>query len=233
MRKNILALLLSLVISVSQSFAFTTSLAQTSGNRQEQSRIEQEAAKLYNTLASLSLSERRTLFRGLTSELKSEIWKTHLRSYLSKHPDLKDEQKEVIQRAITFMNPELYDIPRDSPEFLEKVHRPMQLLEEQLLQVFSRDVAREILSVPGGPEPKQEENPTLPPVVSKKTSLVSKLNSPKVRSAEECGCSSRSDWCPQDLSCHNLGCSPRCCCGSMWLYTCNGECALIIWVKNS
>ncbi len=96
MRKNILVLLVLIIIS---SFNFTTSLAQTTAE-QPQSKIEQEAAKLYDDLSLLSIKDRKTFYSSLTPELKSELWKVQLRSYLSKHSDLTDTQKKAIADAI-------------------------------------------------------------------------------------------------------------------------------------
>lgn len=239
MRKNMLALLTVLTISVSTVFAFTTSPVQSGVNQQAQSRVEQEAARLYSTLAPLTMSERRKVFSESSSEMKSELWKAHFRSYLSKS-DLTDAQKEVIQSALSWVSPRHYDIPKDSPEFEENVHKPAQRLEQKFKEVFSRELAREIVSLLGGPEPKTvgAATATSQPVVrkiassveNKKASGVSKSKPGAVSQSPTCNCSTASDYCGEWYECHNEGCRRPFwdMCGFMGLYTCNGECHAVI-----
>lgn len=248
MRKNILVLLALLVMSVSLDFHFTASSAQTIAEQQAQSGVEQEASRLYSTLSSLSINDRKTLYKGLTPELKSELWKVQLRSYLSKHSDLTDKQREAIEGAIAFITPQLFKIPQDSPDWEEKVDKPVQLLTKRILEVFPREVARELLTILGGPEPlvsldlrrinsglglinsgcgraTQEANLGL----NKKQPLIFRLISGSFAQVS-CDCSRRSDWCLQEQECIISNCEQNCCCGFFYLYTCNGECALIIYV---
>lgn len=151
MQKNILILL---VTSIILGFSFTNSLAQTTAEQQAQSVIEQEAARLYNNLSLLSINDRKSVYSSLTPELKSELWKVQSRSYLSKHSDLTDEQKKAIADAIVFIRPEFYKIPPDSPDWEEKVNKPLQLFEKRMLEVFPRGVIREFLTNLGGSEPR-------------------------------------------------------------------------------
>src|SRR5947209_1303979 len=109
-------------MSVSLGFAFTASLAQTGIDQHAQSKDEQEAARLYATLPSLSMRDRKVLFNGLTPELKSELWKAHLRLYLSKHPDFTEKQEAAVQGAIALLTPRLFDIPQNSPDWQANVH---------------------------------------------------------------------------------------------------------------
>lgn len=119
MWKNILVFLVLLVVSVSLVFLPATSLAQTP-EQPAQSEIEEKAVRIYSNLSFLSISERKALFQELTPELKSEIWRVQLRSYLSKHPDLTDKQRQAIESMIAFLKPQFYEIPQDSPEWEEK-----------------------------------------------------------------------------------------------------------------
>lgn len=141
-------------MSVVLSFNLTTSLAQTTGGQQVQSAIEQEAARLYSDLSLLSINDRKSLYISLTPELKSELWKVQLKSYLLKHSDLTDKQKKAIADAIIFIRPEFYKIAPDSPDWEEKVNKPIQLLEKRMLEVFSREAFRELLTNLGGSEPQ-------------------------------------------------------------------------------
>lgn len=212
-------------MGVSPVFVSTTSSAQTVANQRAQTSVEQEAARLYSTLAPLSMNDRKEVFIGLTSELKSEVWKAHLRSYVSKHPELTEKQKEAVQSAIALVTPRLFEISEDSPEWQKNVDEPIQRLERKVLEVFSREAARELLTVLGGPEPKQAN-----PVLIKKTSLKLKPISRGVQPDPTCTCSTRDDWCPQDYTCIPDPCARTWPCGTFFSRVCNGMCAYIIYV---
>ena len=151
MRKNILVLLALLVMSVSLNFHFTTSLAQTA-EQPVQSAIEVEAKRIYSNLNVLSIRERKAFYQELTPELKSEVWRVQLRSFLSKHPDLTDKQRQSIESLIVFLTPQVYEIPQDSPGWEEKVNNPLQNITKRINEVFPREVVRELLTVLGGSE---------------------------------------------------------------------------------
>ena len=225
MRKNISGLFVTLVMSVSLGLGFTASLAQTGVDQYAQSKDEQEAARLYTTLPSLSMRDRKALFNGLTPELKSELWKAHLRLYLSKHLDFTEKQRAAVQGAIALITPRLFDIPQDSPDWQTNVHEPIQRLMRKILEVFPREVARELLTFLGGPEPQQESNLML----TKKDLPAFKPISRSV-AQRDCTCSTRSDWCSGETECLAGNCQATRGCGTFWLYSCNGECGLIIEV---
>ncbi len=216
---------------------------------QTQSEIKEKAVKIYSNLSLLSINERKALFGGLTPELKSEIWKVHLRSYLSKHSDLTDEQRKAIESQIVFLTPQVYEIPQDSPEFEEKVNKPMQLLKKKMLEVFSREVVRELLNVLGGSESALSLN-------VERVNFVSELSNPGCAKTKQktnswltkkeiqtqqpfkqtsisfvpidCNCSTKS---PSDCfvrqGCYSTGCSQKYLCGDYWFYVCNGECLIM------
>ena len=156
--------------------------------------------------------------------MKSELWKTHLKSYLSKHPNLTEKQKEAIQNTITFLTPQLFNVPPGTPDFQTKVQEPLQRLAQQLIEVFSPKVVQELLEVLGGPEPAQQ---SIQPI-----SLALKSGS---RSAlyPNCTCATMSDtcsfWYGQGWFCEFGG--PLICaftdsgCGFLWLSPCDGICA--------
>jgi hypothetical protein len=224
MRKDIRVLFVSLLMSVTVVFAFSSPLPQAGDNKQAEDRINEEAARLYNTLSSLSMDDRRALFNGLTPEFKSALWKMHFKSYLSKHPDLTEKQREAIQSAIALATPQLFEISPDSPEWQTKAKEPLDRLTQQFLEVFPREVARELLAVLGGPEPKQESN--LPLI--KKTSLKFR---PIIRNATQdvsCGCSTSSDWCSGESECLTDDCKQHRGCGTFFFFTCDGRCFVVI-----
>lgn len=249
MRKNNLVLLVSLTISVIFNFQLTTSLAQTSNEQLARNVSEEQAVRIYNSLSLLSKSDRKDFYRGLTSELKSEIWKLQLRSYLVKHPDLSDKQKQAIEELIVFIKPHIFEIPQDNPDFEEKVNKPVQFFTKKMTEVFPGEIVRELLTVLGSSE-------SISVLHYNRINFISKLAKPECDSTEQetnlgiikkpirtqpqafklisasyppenCDCSIRSDWCPEGLECVTSNCQPRCCCGTFLLYTCNGVCAYV------
>lgn len=246
MRKNILILIVLLVMSVISGFHFTTSLAQTA-KPQAQSAIKEEAARIYSSLSLFSKSDRRAFYKEFKPEIKSELWKIQFRSYLSKHSELTDKQRQVIEDGIAFVTPEIYKIPQDSPEWEEKVDKPAQLLKEKMLEVFPREAAKELLTVLGGsvsPVSLNIRRINFVPGISDagcngtgqatsselmRKSIKTQSQSFRIISAsfdgpETCDCSTRSDWCPEGTSCTALSCQQAQFCGTAGLYICNGLC---------
>lgn len=247
MRKNILIVL---VMNLVLGFNFTISLAQTTDELQTQNEIKEKAVRFHSNLSLLSISERKALFGGLTPELKSEIWKVQLRSYLSKHPDLTDKQRKAIEFAIVFIKPQVYEIPQHNPEFEEKVNKPMLLLEKKMLEVFSQEVVRELLNVLGGSQSAVSLNVQRIKFVSGLgksgcASTTQQTNSwlPKNKIQaqqpfkqtsvslvfDQCACSTRSSGdCFVKDTCLSDGCSQQNWCGRAWAYVCDGDCYIMM-----
>ncbi|HEX8073234.1 MAG TPA: bacteriocin fulvocin C-related protein [Pyrinomonadaceae bacterium] len=228
MRKNIVVLFVALVMGVNLTYVFTTPLAQTGTEPQAQSKIEREAAKLYGSLNSLSLSERRALFNDLTPEFKAEVWKTHLRVYLTSHPELNEKQREVVLSAIALITPRLYTFAEDSPEWQKNVDEPLRGLSQRFLEVFSRETAQPLLTVLGEAAAQEESSP----VLIKKPALTFKPTSHGVVNGD-CSCSTRSDWCSGESECLKSACSESSWgCGTFGVYSCNGECFVVIIARR-
>lgn len=159
MRRNIRVLLVLLGMSVSTVvFGSTISLAQKVENNQMRCGADEEDARLYRTLSSLPMRDRKTILNDLTPEAKSRLWKVHLRSYLSKHPELTEKQREAIQSVIALITPRLFEIPPDTPEFETEVVEQGQRLRKKFLELFPPKVVHELLEKLGGPEPPKESD---------------------------------------------------------------------------
>jgi hypothetical protein len=245
MRKNILFLL---VLGVVSGFHCVTSLAQTT-EPQTQSAIEEQSAKIYNSLSLFSKSDKGAYYKSFTPEIKSELWKIQLKSYLSKHSELTDKQRKIIEDGIAFITPDVYKISQNSREWEEKVNKPAQLLKDRMLEVFPLEVAKKLLTELGGaPAPvtlnfrqinfipgvnsagcggaKQTANPELmrKPIKTQQH-LFSVISAGLV--PETCDCSIYSDWCVQGTECDYGNCKQAQFCGTLGLYVCNGICILV------
>lgn len=74
-RRNFLATIVSLVMSANLCFALTNQSPQT-GEKNPQKDLTREAAGIYNTLSSLPEKDRKTIYQGLSPEIRSELWRT-------------------------------------------------------------------------------------------------------------------------------------------------------------
>jgi len=175
-----------------------------------QHRVAEKALDLsqtYEALSVLPVGYRKAIFRNLTAEAKSELWRTHMRVYLSEHPELMEDQRNVILDGIALATPQLFEIPEDSPEWLAKVHAPLELLKERALGIFPHAVAVEIFAQLGKP---------VPPDVG--TALLR-------GGGGGCTCSQGEDWCPGSYQCFDSDCNyTRYGCGTLWLFPCDGDC---------
>lgn len=247
MRKGIMFLLILVGISAGLGLRFTTSLAQTAG-QPAPGAIEEQAGRIYNNLYILPIRDRKELFSGLTPELKSELWKVQFRSYLLKHPDLTDDQRQAIEAAIVHFTPQLYKIPEGSADWEEKVHKPTQLVTKRIFAVFPPEVAKELVTVLGGSDSPQSFNfgriNSFRGVIISSCAKSSRQNAilrlikkptetqtqavaiiPASYSQEDCYCSTRSPSdCPAGLECLVDDCRQVLFCGDYYLYTCNGSC---------
>lgn len=214
--------IMAVVFFLSVTFAFSTTplkLGVTAGENPKLPKLQAaehgvDHYKTYDALSALPINSKRAVFRALSAEAKSELWKIHMNLYLAEHPNLTEDQRNVILDAIALVAPQLYEVSKDNPEWLANVHAPLQSLRKRASEVFSPSVAAEIFARLGKAD---HFNPT-------------KQNVLRIRALVtqgECDCSMGSDWCPGDYVCVDEDCQRTSSgCGSLWLYPCDGICRL-------
>lgn len=69
-------------------------------------------AEYEKLLQAKSMSERRQMFRELSSERKAAVWTHHLRTTLERHPEFNEEQRALIEGALALITPAMYERPR-------------------------------------------------------------------------------------------------------------------------
>jgi hypothetical protein len=106
----------------------------------------------HRDISSRSLAERKELFEKLSSKEKSDLWRFHLALYLAHHSNLNREQRKVILDAMSLATPELFSISPDNPLWEVQVDKPLQLLNQRALAVFSKSEGAEIFNALGGYE---------------------------------------------------------------------------------
>jgi hypothetical protein len=67
--------------------------------------IEQEGLRKYMDLSILPVSQRRTVFKTLSPQHKSKLWKISMALYLTKRPELGKAQQEFILDAMALATP--------------------------------------------------------------------------------------------------------------------------------
>jgi hypothetical protein len=119
-----------------------------------------EITKIYEALSTLQISQRKAVFRTLSAEAKSDLWRMHMKLYLSQHPELTKDQKGVVLDGVALIAPQLFEVSNDSAEWLTKVQAPLESLRKRALEVFPPTVVAEIFTQLGKPSatrfPKEE-----------------------------------------------------------------------------
>jgi hypothetical protein len=112
-----------------------------------------EMLQKYREISALPMDKRRRAFSNASPNGRSDFMRTHLALYLPTHPDLNEEQKEVILEGISFLTPELYT---DSPDRKAKVAELLRDFESRIRAVFSHEEATNIFATLGPPEPQND-----------------------------------------------------------------------------
>jgi hypothetical protein len=205
-------LVVAFILSVTFVFATTSvKLGMTAGEAQSklsQDRVAVQAVDLYETyeaLSALPISSRKAVYRALSADAKSGLWRIHLTGYLTEHPELTEEQRGVIVDAIALVTPRLFEIAESNPNWLTDMHSPVELLKKRVLEVFPRGVAVGVFTQLGTPAPSHA------------------LDDEGGIGQSNCNCNTDSIW-----SCDN--CTAGGCkktpfgCGWLMFYECNGRC---------
>jgi hypothetical protein len=133
---------------------------------------QDELLQKYRDISSLPMADRRAAFRNASPKGSSDVMRTHLALYLSSHPDLNGEQKEVILEGMSLVTPELYT---DSADRKAKFAEPLRQFASRIGAVFSQEEAARIFATLGAPEPqnhyllKYRDNSTSPMAERKAT----------------------------------------------------------------
>lgn len=170
----------------------------------------------YLDISALSVHER--MERRVSANDKSDLWRIHLAFHLAKLPGLNTQQMEIILEFITIATPEVYDIPRNSSEWIIKVNGPVQLLTSRAREVFSRNEIAKIFSNLGGKKPSSRDSITSKEIIDRDIHIEPEWM---------CDCAFESDTCEGFEFCHRTLCEVPPGggeCGVLGLFVCNGRC---------
>jgi hypothetical protein len=154
----------------------------------------------------MTMKDRKEFFRTLTPERKSELWRKHYTTELTKHPELTADQKAVVDLAIVIASPDLFRSNLPDPCSAGSVFRTAgenAFKDAPLLRV-------EIFGQPAEPLPK-----------------FAHANSLNQDSKGTCECNETS-WC-NACTCgcpgvHGCNVPPGTGCGCFWNSSCNATC---------
>ena len=176
--------------------------------------VEQNRSKLptdYDELGRLPWAYRRVVLGELPPATRSALFQTHYERYALAHPDMSPAQRAVLDRAKELMTPDVYALPRESPEWKTRIGAPQAELERQARAAFDPDEVVQIFSTIGSEDPATVH---LPPATAK-------------AATEYCNCSTASDFCSSGYTCRYgvITCIyTSTFCGWNLLYSCNGMC---------
>jgi hypothetical protein len=196
-----------------------------------------EVAETYNRLHSpQGRGERLRAYAQLTSSMKSAIWIHQFRIALAEHPEFSPEQRTVLDDAIALFTPEFFEITFESPNWTDRVDRPLQKLTQRANDAFGVVLAGQLFAQLGPDNPNvgtKDVDRTEPSQPSNKPhASFQRLKSlrPAPEDLPNCYCSTTSDYCSFQFgpwwSCFGGGCvwGVNWGCGSALRYPCNGLC---------
>lgn len=174
-----------------------------------------DVLQAYKDISALPVSQRGDAFANSSAQKKSALWTLHMKLFLSKHPELTEEQRRIVSDAISLATPQFFEIRSDNPEWATKVDEPLQRLTQRAVEAFTPEVAYKIFGVIGDSDtPSQSRKNSASPAQVQKVSMAT----------PDCTCSISSDWCFL-RSCYGGGCWWKTSgCGTLYQYACTGLC---------
>ena len=162
---------------------------------------------------------RKEIMRALTPELRAEIWRQHIQTYIDTHPHLSSDAIPALQAAIALITPDLFDTGGS------KHRAETALIADQISALLGRAEAEYLLYRLG---PKDEKTASIEPLGMRLTNFVRDMLV-VLATADDCDCSS--GWgcdgfgnaCRTSGSCTADTEWPMC--GWLWNEECDGLCS--------
>lgn len=172
--------------------------------------------KTYAAFGELPVEYRRAAYQFTSDTLKSDFWREHLENYLTNHPQLTDDQRQVLLEGIQMVTPQFFAALSQKDDNLIKRRSRAQLsfLEVRAQAVLSHQQIGEIFAQLG-------------PATSEFVLLAPQGDQPKVIPIRpSCSCAQTHDFCPNGAGCgRGAGCvGTSVGCGWIWVNGCNGSC---------
>lgn len=185
-----------------------------------------DAEFIYDSISARSMPERRQVFAGLSAQMKRDLFAVHFERFLLQHPDLTEDQKQVVCDASAALSSQSLYSASSSEQLRDGVdgreHANLRRLAESAKAVLGPEGARALLAELGAPVP----NP--PSRVCARKMVGASVGAPSVNDdLPTCECNTWDDWCYGNSQCVSGGCYWRSYgCGTMFTYSCVGMCVL-------
>lgn len=181
---------------------------------QKANSLDDELLQKYREISTFKIEKRKEIFNNISPEEKSGLFRVHLILQLNNRPSLNQRQRDLIQEAIYLVTPEIYKLPKKSPQWIT-LDNNIKALREKILEYFSKKDAKAIFSILG------DENPTIATAKNKQLYLQSAAYDEQRRA---CSCSLSSDWCDTECRSNSTCVVNDTGCGFFWAFQCNGRC---------
>jgi hypothetical protein len=178
------------------------------------------AERIYVVMASVPMSDRKSLFRALLPAMKAEVWHVHFRKFAAENV-LSPAQAAIVEAARNLFSEDLFSIQKSDPAWESQVREPLQRLEQSARNVFPPDL---LIAAFGQLGPDDFEGTTAAANVASHSLRGGLTLAPLMVS--ECTCSEASDWCFSG-SCGGAICykpESDTGCGFGWRYECTSKC---------
>ena len=162
---------------------------------------------------------RKEIMRALTPEVRAQVWRDHIQTYMDTHPHLSSDAIPALEAAIALITPELFDTGGS------KHRAETALVADQLTVLLGRAEAEYLLYRLG---PKDEKIASIEPIGMRLTNFVRDMLV-VLASADDCdcsagwGCDGYDQVCRTGGSCNVDSTWPMC--GWLWNDECDGVCS--------
>jgi hypothetical protein len=198
--------------------------------------------QMYEVLSDMPGDEAKAIYQSLHVDLRSDLWTYQLEQFLATSPQLTPEQDAITMEAIGLLTSGAFQRQVQDAERAAQVRDRIADLAARAALVFTSrellvfgDLGRQTLPDATASAGMTERSATTPPTAR----LQINVSRPRwiVTNADcECNTDPDQDFCSNGPTAPIEKCLRRssttctrttCCCGWLWLYGCNGLCALV------
>ena len=161
----------------------------------KENEIQLSRAAIKMLLKEPDIHAQRNMYNLLSINEKATVWQEKFDSVIA--GNLNQQQYEFVSKVRAMIRPELFDKSSSAFHLFDQQEK---MLHEEAVRIFGKTGAFNLLA------------------------SVNKNQYPP--GAGDCDCSTKSDWCPSSsiAGCVRLDCKTTTGCGTLWSYTCNGDC---------
>ena len=87
-------------------------------------------------LSSFPVTYRKAIQMDLEPAVRADLWRDHVQSYLSQHPELNQEQAAILREAIRLITPGLYEVSESDILYGVKVVLPLLPIKDHAKATF-------------------------------------------------------------------------------------------------